>query len=126
MADYPDRPRSPASSDGSNVSSRDILSEDAVTIPSLPTTGADARDLPSVGQRRNQPRTNRGYLPGLPLAVLLPTFGDASRLTGLRETFALRLKELRESPGDVEDPKDQVSEEAMLSQVLQWITVGEE
>jgi hypothetical protein len=71
----------------------------------------------------------RSRLPVMPLAVLLPAAGEVSDLARLGEQLERRLADLQSAPSsvDISDSAAQhrrAAEESMLSQVVQWLTVG--
>jgi hypothetical protein len=62
----------------------------------------------------------------MPLAVLLPSAGDLSHLSGARDQLEARLEELQgeQLEGSEEGETKRLGEEAMLFQVLQWLNLG--
>ncbi len=65
----------------------------------------------------------------MPLAVLLPSAGEVSDLARLGDQLERRLLDLQsaENVADLADSEAQyrrAAEESMLSQVVQWLTVG--
>lgn len=67
----------------------------------------------------------RDKLSVIPLAVLLPELGEVNRLHSSRARLELRLEQLQNKTIGVEQSKDELSEETMLNQVIQWLTLGE-
>lgn len=67
----------------------------------------------------------------MPLAVILPRMGELRLLQGLKPVLERRYREAQSrnsqahaSPHGTESPKEIQSEESMLSQVLQWLSLG--
>ena len=63
----------------------------------------------------------------MPLAVLLPPQGNLNMLSSLKPHFQRRLQDLHNERAQLagEVSREHLSEDSMLSQVLQWLAVGE-
>ena len=59
----------------------------------------------------------------MPLAVLLPRVGDLSVLGESVDFLVARIDELREMKEKGEISEEELGEEAMIQQVLQWLSV---
>ena len=88
--------------------------------------GARSRDVGLVPQSTlRKPR-----LPVMPLAVLLPQFGELGKLPSLAAQFEKRHQELLgatqrfSGEEDAEGRRERLAEESMLNQALQWLQVG--
>jgi hypothetical protein len=65
----------------------------------------------------------------MPLTMLLPELGDMSKLPRFAASFQHRLEQLQGARGafqdeDSPDTSRSVSEESMLTQVMQWLSAG--
>lgn len=102
--------------------------QDSYTRVKSPRT-ADAAAEPEPVQFTPIPGVySRAHRSAAPLAQLLPVLGDVTRLTAFRESFIARLEALRSAaslPGSEGSDRQSAGEEAMLSQVVQWLTSGE-
>ncbi len=72
--------------------------------------------------------TDRRKVSIMPLAVLLPRLGEVSSIANFAEAFQQRVEEIQqqrdgEEIGTEHDLRRLLNEEAMLTQVLQWLSV---
>ena len=126
-------------------SESDRVPEDAESMParsqdnlvggsssSLTSKGSVARAMALRGTASgSSPRmsgVDKRKLAVMPLSVLLPPIGDVSHLGMYRDTILQRYQELWEqrTSGGEEASKEQLREESMLNQIIQWLTMGSE
>ncbi len=93
-----------------------------------------ALGLPNVGLTNGQPEPVSPVPPGsklsvTPFAILLPPLTDLSSLRDMREFLEDRLQAVQSERDGLRnedlDGKELLSEESMINQVLQWLTVSE-
>lgn len=101
------------------------LDDEGSDLPSMVERG----DLPVVAPRRAStlppqldPRKSR--LAQMPLTVLLPELGEASRLHAYQQHISRRLQELGTTDAGEERQREHTAEEVMLNQVMKWLSLG--
>ena len=88
----------------------------------------DSKEQAETGEGGDASDPRRSRLATRPLAVLLPRLGELSRLASMAEALELRLTQAQEA--SVEEGSDfaevdRISgEQAMLNQVLQWLSLS--
>ncbi len=85
-----------------------------------------AEQIPKTSDRRQRNAGNDKRLGIMPLAVLLPPLGEISLLQTFRSSLEKRYRAMQGESNTLEEsPKERLSEEAMLSQVTQWLSLRE-
>lgn len=89
----------------------------------LEQTGITGERPPRIGEVY----PGKANLSVMPFAVLLPALGDLRRLNALKQEFSERIELLSEHDPNIDEAsaKRRSSEMSMLTQVLTWLTVGE-
>jgi hypothetical protein len=102
----------------------DVESREVLERAESPVASA-REDKTHIVQASKQKVYVRDKLSIIPLAVLLPEFGEVNRLHASRARLEMRLEQLQSKTIGAEQTKDEVSEETMLNQAIQWLSLGE-